>query len=841
MQIDERALNFIQKAKAAGFSQQEVYEELLAKGYEIGAPRVEQTTEPEKSPYSGVEKAKYFTRAGLNGITLNFMPLGAGVTNAVVTPLAEAYTSISDRRKPIASNLNPWTNFKQGYRDFVNEQKDFGKVHPVLNFTGELVGGLGTGIVGAGKKLATTAAQKGIKALMAEGAREAGKFGFFGGFGSGLTKDPNKISATDALKEGGVGLAGGAVMGAALPPAIAVGAKALSPVVKGGKAVAKKIATILKNDAQQANQALGNAGYVATDMAPENKVFFNLLEANPEGTMEAVNKGEPLIAHANRQQLRRTRGAVTSDEKADEAFIEAKRAFDQGKIQKGEDISDRLLSKESGYTATERIADEAHSKYQPLYEEVMKMGEIDLPQEIIANETILGAIQEAQGRAGYTKLKANNVRVLDKAKRVLQDKYKSLKRAGKNDEAREYQLAKEELVAFMDSKLPQYAEARKAFMEGQELQEFVELGRKLKNISHAEVERIAKTLTPEEQQALKAGIGDSVRESLYNTRNEGSNVLEKAFPAPLRRKLEVLGIKDEEIAKEIGKELQTNANYQFVGGGSNTMNKAEDVAKLGFGPLVRTIKAIRNPLGTLEKAADKLDNKIAGLDSEEIARLMFNAEALAKEAKKPEHQRRIAEILRKSKQSEGGQSISGYLGRKLKEKGGYAMKPLDKTVNSLGEPVAKTKEGIKNFNKWFKDAAKEAKDSKENPRVFHHKTYADNIEVFKMGKGTNAGGKGIYFSERPEGRYGNIDYPVYLNFKNPKIVDGLKSGQSLSARKAGHDAIVDKRTGYVIVFDPNQIKSVKNSGKFDPKNPNIYKSIVGGLGISQILKSKENK
>ena len=36
MQIDERALNFIQKAKAAGFSQQEVYDELVAKGYEVG-------------------------------------------------------------------------------------------------------------------------------------------------------------------------------------------------------------------------------------------------------------------------------------------------------------------------------------------------------------------------------------------------------------------------------------------------------------------------------------------------------------------------------------------------------------------------------------------------------------------------------------------------------------------------------------------------------------------------------------------------------------------------------------------------------------------------------------
>ena len=681
MQIDERALNFIQKAKAAGFSQQEVYDELVAKGYEIGAPRVEQPTEPEKIPYSPMEQVKYTLRAAGEAAPWGMGDLVAGYAAtqarnvADITHGKDLKTKLQGAKRfvdymtPIGqAKMIKEGTFGKERADFIKEQEEFAKHHPWLNAAGEFVGGALTGGVGAAKNVI---GKQGIKALMGAGAREGAKFGSIYGAGSGFTQDTDKLSIYDALKGAGAGLVGGAVVGGALPPAIAVGAKVLSPVVKGGKAVAKKIATILKKDAQQANQALGNAGYVATDMTPENKVFFNLLESNPEGTMEAVRKGEPLIAHANRQQLRRTRGAVTADEKADEAFIEAKRAFDQGKIQKGEDISDRLLSKESGYTATERIADEAHSKYQPLYEEVMKMGEIDLPQEIIANETILGAIQEAQSRAGYTKLKANNVRVLDKAKRVLQDKFKSLQRAGKNDEAREYQIAKEELVNFMDSKLPQYAEARKAFMEGQELQEFVDLGRRIKNISHAEVERIAKTLTPEEQQALKAGIGDSVRESLYNTRNEGSNVLEKAFPAPLRRKLEVLGIKDEEIAKEIAQELKTNANYQFIGGGSNTMNKAEDVSKIGFGPLVRTIRAIKSPLSTLEKAADKLDNKLAGLDSEEIARLMFNPKALAEEAQKPQHQRKIAEILRKSKQSESGQSISGYLGGKLKEKGGY--------------------------------------------------------------------------------------------------------------------------------------------------------------------------
>ena len=135
-------------------------------------------------------------------------------------------------------------------------------------------------------------------------------------------------------------------------------------------------------------------------------------------------------------------------------------------------------------------------------------------------------------------------------------------------------------------------------------------------------------------------------------------------------------------------------------------------------------------------------------------------------------------------------------------------------------PEGKADTNSQEFKQWFGNS--KVVDENGKPKVYHHKSYAENIEVFNVGKGTNAGGKGIYFSERPEGRYGNIDYPVYLKVENPKIVNGLKRGQSLAARNQGYDGIIDKQTGYVIVFDPKQIKSVYNKGTFDANNPNIY-------------------
>lgn len=889
MELDQRAFDFIKLARQNGMSKEDTFGFLQSKGYDLNLPGSEA---PADVPQSAGDYAIGLGHNLGQGATLGLGPVIGGISNPVVAPIAKTISHFSEGTPLKLNDFNPVQNFKEGYNQYIDEREDFRQKNPKTAVAAEFVGGfipLGVGIAGK----TAQAGKMGLGALAKEGAREGVKFGGLYGFNSGLTEDRNKIDVNKGLIGGALGAAGGGILGAAIPPAVAGVSKVVGGTINGGKAVANMV----QNAMGKGSQKVGNAGYVSTTSAPENKVFLDLLKSNPEGTIEAINKGEPLIVHANRKQLRRTRGAVSGDENADQAFIEAKRGFDNAKIQKGEDISGRLLGEESGYTATERIAEEARNKYKPLYAEVMKTGEMELPREIITNETILGAIQEAQKRAGYTRFKGNDVRVLDKAKRILQDKFVSLRKAGKLDEAREYQIAQKELVNFMDSKLPRYPEARQAFMEGQELQEYVDLGRKLKNMPHAEVARISKNLTAEQKQAVKAGLGDSVRESLYNTKKPGEDVLAKAFPDPLRRKMRVLGIDDKELAKEINKEIQTNQNYQFIAGGSNTVNKAEDSAQFGvLGKIVRALKVAKSPLRSLTLAADKADNALQGLNATEVTRLMFDPKALAREAKRPEHQRKIAEILRKSNEGKGAKGnnagISKILGDKLKEEGGYAMKPLDKTVNSLGEPVAKTEEGVKKFNKWFKGS--KVVDENGKPLVVHHGTNAE-FDTFDLGKSSNAYGsnKGFYFAKRADDAgYGSRDVKTYLKMEEPYVVDVRQELGQLDyaypmekelAEEAGYPisrwegkgkaefeandsataylddnyqeiferALENKSDGVIVrgvdgsetyvVFKPTQIKSVKNSGKFDPKNPNIYKSIVGGLGISQILKNKEGR
>jgi hypothetical protein len=193
-------------------------------------------------------------------------------------------------------------------------------------------------------------------------------------------------------------------------------------------------------------------------------------------------------------------------------------------------------------------------------------------------------------------------------------------------------------------------------------------------------------------------------------------------------KLKRIGLSEEKIVKEVEAENLANSNVQGVFGGSNTAQKIADI--INNTQQVSVGRAVMSPMRTAKrfgtKAIDYLLQRIQNSSPAETARLMTDPAYL-----KSEYERiygGVGKALKAGKpQGPGvGEAIKG----KLTEEGGFAMKPLDKTVNSLGEPIA---------------------------------------------------------------------------------------------------------------FEPTQIKSVKNQGAFDPKNPNIYKSIVGGLGISQILRNKEAK
>lgn len=166
-----------------------------------------------------------------------------------------------------------------------------------------------------------------------------------------------------------------------------------------------------------------------------------------------------------------------------------------------------------------------------------------------------------------------------------------------------------------------------------------------------------------------------------------------------------------------------------------------------------------------------------------------------------------------------------------------------------------------NLQNWHEHSAPITKNADGSPKVFYHGSSAKDITEFK-GE-FDKSGYGFWFSQEKEianefREHGKI-YKVYLKSNNPidlsfpysakaqKLLDEAEAKgintelypdkQSDSFKKflksKGYDGIVMQDIDgvdakpYLIVFDSNQIKHVKNSGDFSP-SPNIYQSGEAG-------------
>jgi len=155
------------------------------------------------------------------------------------------------------------------------------------------------------------------------------------------------------------------------------------------------------------------------------------------------------------------------------------------------------------------------------------------------------------------------------------------------------------------------------------------------------------------------------------------------------------------------------------------------------------------------------------------------------------------------------------------------------------------------FRKWFGDS--KVVDANGDPLVVYHGTGATDISEFKVSTSGTYGG-GIYLT--PEIRGANdyaiyrgapssTVYPVYAAIKNP--ASGSEAAQVASWKgeenareeliRRGYDGVVDMRSGEIVAFYPEQIKSaIGNNGDFDPNNQDIRYNVADeGGDIGRIV------
>lgn len=197
----------------------------------------------------------------------------------------------------------------------------------------------------------------------------------------------------------------------------------------------------------------------------------------------------------------------------------------------------------------------------------------------------------------------------------------------------------------------------------------------------------------------------------------------------------------------------------------------------------------------------------------------------------------------------------------------------EKDENGNYKRIAKSKEALTNFWRWFGDS--KVVDEQGRPQVVYHATNAEFDTFDKQKQGTGHGsalGKGFYFStyEYQGEDYGKNVMPVYLKIENPMTLEGLKSQlddiikmylkdgatqkdiefqrsyvgaktdsilemtdflDGISRRKNIPYSEILNKLGFDGIFfreqrvalEPTQIKSVDNRGTYSADTGNIYK------------------
>ena len=150
--------------------------------------------------------------------------------------------------------------------------------------------------------------------------------------------------------------------------------------------------------------------------------------------------------------------------------------------------------------------------------------------------------------------------------------------------------------------------------------------------------------------------------------------------------------------------------------------------------------------------------------------------------------------------------------------------------NSEGNMIHGTVEGLRAFWNWFGDSI--VVDEQGRPLVVYHGTNKE-FNSFKQGNFPKLlkMGAGIYFTDNQQSaiRYAQrfsdgkgVVMPVYLSLQNPLILESPLSPRPQDMSK--YDGIIAGEKGNleIVVFEPNQIKSVNNTGEFDVNNKDIF-------------------
>ena len=608
----------VRKMVSLGAPEEDIDGYIAAAGY-----TVDDVKNYQPPQYDLADKAKYTLRAAGEGLTFGLGDVAAGLTNTVMSPIAKTVAALTEGTPLTAADFNPVKNFQEGRGDFVREQEDFKEAHPGLNLTGELAGGLVTGIGGAGK-VAGAKMLGGLGKWGTAAATGAGSGAAYG-FGTGLTRDEDTLDPVQGAKEGAQGAFLGGIFGLAAPAAFNLG------------------------------------GRLANRLNKHRRAYRQLSKAAKGRLEESIESGVPLIDTADKKALRLIEGAYQADDEASEMLSKYADGRMAALQEEAEGTLDKMFGKKGFDTLLKERREYANKLAEPLYAKAFAKGRVNIQLDPMQRLMAQELRQNPYSAYALRNLADNDFRFLDAVKRGLDYKISAIEEAMKKRTAKaadaeslpSLKQSRTQLLETLDKASPHYRLARSVAEQGIKFEEGAQAGqrafldpaagieynmsqmgrggrkpdweglrqkaRALKTPGAAErqlaqinlLEDIYNAAAQAERSGYKAGAGQALRKLLEGSGANWENYYQKLFNRNRLNKLRAMGIDTGKFMPEIERGKKTAGNMRNLFRGSQTAEREQD-------------KAFFKPAEFLKKKAMEMISKAWVISPQDIARMSID-------------------------------------------------------------------------------------------------------------------------------------------------------------------------------------------------------------------------
>jgi hypothetical protein len=500
----------------------------------------------------------------------------------------------------------------QGVDQLRSEQNIARESNPGTYVTGQVMGAVLPALATGGRSVLSS-----IKSPIARAATAGGIQGGLYGAGSGQGSPVERLD--DAAKIGSFGALGGA--------GIAYG---LSLLGRGlGQSASKLAGTI--DDIQGNTPPIPPATQKVIDKLradfPDDAEYAKALAGMADnGTLAEIGPQGGQI-----QRLARGSAQYPSGEKVIAENITDRMSGTSQRIKQS--IKDYISPNNDFYGTIDNITQKGRSRAKPLYEKAYTES-VNLGDDLNIPE-VQQAIQKARTQypSELKDLPDNSVKVLDYAKRVLDDDIGGAERTGAGNFARSRREIKNAILTKIDEQSPNYAKARKVSGDYLSNNDAMETGREFMKMDSDTIGKTFKSFNAGQKESFKAGIARSVRD-IIDKSPDGSDIAKKILgKEEIRNKLKaVMSPKEyDELARSIYTEERIFKLQKFVLGNSTTTSKAVDAADLSSGAedILQTIATQGPRAAGIQQIAKVVSRTFSGLNDKtagEVAKILMETD-----------------------------------------------------------------------------------------------------------------------------------------------------------------------------------------------------------------------